>query len=103
MSQQPRDSTLLAEKTRLGTPKLYAIRIHNDDYTPMDFVVALLIKVFRKTHEDAYKIMMDVHVLGERVVGIYSYDIATTKHTQARLMADQAGHPLKITVDEVMQ
>ena len=103
MSHQIFGRTSLAEDTRLETPRLYAIRIYNDDYTPMDFVVDLLMRIFRKSSEEARRIMMDVHVAGEQVVGIYSYDVAATKHNQARLMAEGAGHPLKISIEEVKQ
>ena len=102
-NREPFGQTALDDKTDFERPKLYGVRIHNDDYTPMDFVVLLLIKVFRKTQGDATEIMMDIHQKGERVVGIYSYDVAVTKRTQAQVMADQSGHPLKITMDEVME
>jgi len=90
-------------KRRLQSPKLFSVSIHNDDYTPMDFVVQLLIKVFRKNHEEAAAIMMDVHINGVRIVGIYSFDVAATKRAQGQQMAEQAGHPLKLTLEEVAQ
>jgi len=89
-------------KQRLQPPKLFSVSIHNDDYTPMDFVVHLLIKVFRKNYEEAAAIMMDVHLNGVRVVGVYSYDVAATKRAQGQQMAEQAGHPLKLTLEEVV-
>jgi len=97
------EHTDIADKTRFEMPKFYSISIHNDDYTPMDFVVMLLMKVFRKSPEDAEEIMLDVHTRGVRVVGVYSYDIAITKRAQGQQMANLAGHPLKITIEEVAQ
>jgi len=95
--------TALDEQIKFDTPKMYAVTMHNDDYTPMDFVVMLLIKVFRKNQAEAAEIMMDVHQKGQRVVGIYSHDVATTKRAQCRRLADNAGWPLKITIDEVRE
>ena len=94
------EGVALDEKTEIDTPKMYTITMHNDDYTPMDFVVYLLIKVFRKSQLDAAEIMMDVHQKGQRIVGVYSYDVATTKLAHSQRLAESAGHPLKITMDE---
>ncbi|MCL2574641.1 MAG: ATP-dependent Clp protease adaptor ClpS [Defluviitaleaceae bacterium] len=85
----------------LDVPKLYGVKLHNDDYTPMDFVVRLLVTVFRKSEVDAAVLMLAVHEKGESLVGVYSYDIAATKVMQAQRMADAAGFPLRITMGEV--
>jgi len=87
----------------LDVPKLYGVKIHNDDYTPMDFVVRLLVQVFRKSEAEATQLMLDVHEKGESIVGVYSYDIAATKTMQAQRMADAASFPLKITMGEMME
>jgi ATP-dependent Clp protease adaptor protein ClpS len=87
----------------LDVPKLYGVKIYNDDYTPMDFVVKLLMQVFRKSDTEATQLMLDVHEKGESIVGVYSYDIAATKTMQAQRMADAAGFPLKITMGEMME
>ena len=87
----------------LDVPKLYGVKIHNDDYTPMDFVVKLLMQVFRKAETEATQLMMYVHEQGESLVGTYSYDIAATKTMQAQRMADAEGFPLKITMGEMME
>jgi len=93
----------LEEKKDTDIPKMYAVIMFNDDYTPMDFVVYLLIKVFRKNQIDAAEIMMDVHQKGQCTVGIYSFDMASTKMIHSQRLAESAGHPLKITIDEVRQ
>jgi len=87
----------------LDVPKLYGVKIHNDDYTPMDFVVQLLMQVFRKAEAEATSLMLDVHEKGHGLAGVYSYDIAATKMMQAQRMADAAGFPLKITMEETME
>ena len=87
----------------LDVPKLYGVKIHNDDYTPMDFVVRLLVQVFRKSEAEATQLMMQVHEGGESIAGVYSYDIAATKTMQAQRMADVEGHPLKVTMGEMIE
>lgn len=79
-------------------PNMYAVIMHNDDYTTMDFVVSALMKIFHKTPEEAHSIMLEVHKTGKSVVGIYTYDIAVSKRIQAEKYAEQNGFPLKITV-----
>ena len=74
--------------------------MYNDDFTPMDFVVYILINIFKKKHEDAVNIMMKVHKEGSAVVGIYSYDIAVTKVEKADSLARGEGFPFKIKVQE---
>ena len=80
-------------------PNMYAVIMHNDDYTTMDFVVSVLTKIFHKTDEESHKIMMKVHTTGKSIVGIYTYDIAMSKRVQAESYATENEFPLKITVD----
>ena len=84
----------------LRKPKMYAVVMHNDDYTTMDFVVEVLIKIFRKNIDEATAIMLDIHKEGLRVVSVYTYDIAVTKTNMALAMASDRGYPLMITVKE---
>ena len=88
---------------RITAPKMFAVILHNDDYTTMDFVVELLTRIFHKSATDAAALMMQVHEEGASVVGVYTYDIAATKKMQAELMADKHGFPLQITVSEAME
>jgi ATP-dependent Clp protease adaptor protein ClpS len=71
----------------------------NDDYTTMDFVVEVLEFVFHKNEEDAERIMLDVHRKGKGTVGVYSWDIATTKAAQTQSMAREQGFPLRCLVE----
>lgn len=84
----------------VAEPKLYAVILHNDDYTTMDFVVAVLTRVFQKTPQDAAEIMMRVHNQGDGVAGIYPFDIAVTKKLLAERMAEEKNFPLRISVAE---
>lgn len=81
-------------------PKMYKVIFHNDDYTTMEFVIEVLVKVFSKNPAEASKIMYDVHKKGRGVAGIYSYDIAMTKISQVMDMSEESGFPLKLTMEE---
>jgi len=75
----------------------YAVIMHNDDVTTMDFVVFILQFVFFKNSEDANALMMDVHTNGSAKVGSYVYDIAISKVTKAMRIASDNKFPLKLT------
>jgi len=81
-------------------PTKYNVIIHNDDYTSMDFVVQVLVGVFKKQVVEATKIMFDVHKKGRGIAGIYSYDVGVTKIIQAMEMCEESGFPLKLTLEE---
>ena len=84
----------------LQEPRMYKVLLHNDDYTSMDFVVDILITIFHKTHQQAEKIMFQIHEKGKAVVGIYTYEIATTKVQQVKQKAKHHGFPLLATIEE---
>lgn len=81
-------------------PNKYNVIIHNDDYTSMEFVVQVLVGVFKKQVVEATKIMFDVHKKGRGIAGIYSYDVGITKIVQAMEMCEESGFPLKLTLEE---
>lgn len=86
-------------ETKLKKPKKYKVVMHNDDFTPMDVVVEILIEVFHKDYQEAVVIMMTVHKANQAIVGCYSYDIANTKTNQAISIARALGYPLRVTVE----
>ena len=86
------------EKVR--TPKLYRVVLLNDDYTTMEFVVAVLEEVFRKSPAEAYRLMMQIHSQGRAVCGAYTYEVAETKVGAVRELAAQAGFPLQASLEE---
>ncbi|MBF0185267.1 MAG: ATP-dependent Clp protease adapter ClpS [Magnetococcales bacterium] len=75
-------------------PPLYKVLLLNDDFTPMDFVVELLMKFFQKSMEDSVRIMLSVHHHGSGLCGIYPRDIAETKVVQVNRYARDHSHPL---------
>lgn len=88
------------DKVKIKKPKNYKVIMHNDDYTTMEFVIVVLVRIFNKSIKDAEKIMLDVHRNGRGIAGIYSYDIAVTKVATAMSMAKSEGFPFKLTTEE---
>ena len=88
-------------KPKLKEPKHYAVMLHNDDYTTMEFVTEVLLKYFHKSGEEAVQIMLKVHHQGKGVAGIYTFQIAETKVAQVEAHAKEKGFPLKCTVEEL--
>jgi len=81
-------------------PKQYNVFLLNDDYTSMDFVIDILMTIFRKNYSDAYTIMMSVHQKGRGLCGCYPYEIAETKVHQVGSLARESGFPLKAIMEE---
>ena len=80
--------------------KKYKVFLLNDDFSTMDFVIDVLVRVFRKTVEEATTIMMNIHNKGKELCGTYTYEIATTKVAQVKSMAREKGFPLKAIMEE---
>ena len=98
------DQTDGAVKERTDTkkqdPTLFKVVLLNDDYTPMDFVVDVLESLFQKSPAEAFRIMMQVHVNGRGIAGIYPWEVAETKADKVASLANEAGHPLRATIEE---
>jgi ATP-dependent Clp protease adaptor protein ClpS len=92
----------VAVKTRPVTkkPAMYKVLLLNDDYTPMDFVVQVLESFFNKSHEEAMRVMLQVHQSGVGLCGVFTFEIAETKVTQVLNAARQAQHPLQCTMEK---
>ena len=99
MDNQHETDYLLEEDIR--EPRRYRVLLHNDDYTSMEFVIAVLMDIFRKNVEEATAVMLSVHERGLGQCGVYTHEIAETKVSQVRYRARQAGFPLKCTLEEV--
>ncbi|MCD4741502.1 MAG: ATP-dependent Clp protease adapter ClpS [Desulfobacteraceae bacterium] len=88
------------KKERTFRPSMYKVIILNDDYTTMDFVVEILVKIFRKTLEKANKIMLNVHRRGKGICGLYTREIAETKIETVHALAQEQGFPLRCTMEK---
>ncbi len=85
---------------RVKEPQRYKVLIHNDDYTTMDFVVEVLVRVFRKSETEGVIIMLAVHNEGHGVCGVYTHEVAETKVELVRRMAKDSGYPLKCSMEK---
>ncbi|MCB9097740.1 ATP-dependent Clp protease adaptor ClpS [Arcobacter sp. s6] len=90
----------LNDELDLEEPKKYKVFLLNDDFSTMDFVIDVLVKVFRKSVDEASVIMLNIHNNGKEICGTYSYEIAGTKVAQVKAMAREKGFPLKATMEE---
>lgn len=92
----------IAVKTKPKTqrPPLYKVLLLNDDFTPMEFVVHILERLFGMTHAQAIEIMLTVHRKGVAVVGVFSHEIAETKVAQVMELARRQQHPLQCTMEK---
>ena len=97
-------STKITHQTQgaisISEPKQYHVYLLNDDYTSMDFVIDILIRIFHKSHADAQHIMIQVHEKQRGLCGTYSYEIAETKIHQVSTLARENGFPLKAVMEE---
>lgn len=92
----------VATKTRPKTkkPSMYRVILMNDDYTPMEFVVMILMGIFQKSQEEATQVMLNVHQNGIGVCGVYTFEVAETKVAQVLDAAKRGQHPLKCTLEK---
>jgi ATP-dependent Clp protease adaptor protein ClpS len=72
----------------------------NDDYTPMEFVVDVLERFFRMDRSAATRVMLEVHVKGRGICGLFTYEIAETKVAQVMNHSRENQHPLLCTMEE---
>jgi ATP-dependent Clp protease adaptor protein ClpS len=87
-------------KPKLKRPPLYQVLLLNDDYTPMDFVVEVLERIFGMDRHKATRIMLEVHTKGKGRCGVFTYEIAETKVAQVSSYSQQHQHPLMSTLEE---
>jgi ATP-dependent Clp protease adaptor protein ClpS len=86
-------------ETRTRLPDLFRVLLHNDDYTTQEFVDFVLVNVFNHDPESAHRIMLNVHMRGVGVAGIYPWEIAETKAAKATSLAREREYPLLITIE----
>lgn len=88
-------------KFKVKEPKMYHVIMYNDDFTPMDFVVEILMSVFNKSESEAFRLMYAIHRGTRAIVGTYVYDIAVTKADEAVKRAREAGYPFRVETEPV--
>lgn len=106
MSEDKTSNSKLSEgvvsepKKRIAKPSMYKVKLLNDDYTPIDFVVYVVQKFFHKSHDESMAITLQIHNGGSAVCGFYTKDVAETKVGIVNDYARKSQHPLKCTLEE---
>jgi ATP-dependent Clp protease adaptor protein ClpS len=98
---QESDIAVQESDPQLKEPAKFAVLLHNDDYTTMEFVIEVLQKFFHKTTQEAMEITLKVHHEGKGLAGIYGFQIAETKVSQVNEYAQSNGYPLKSSAQEI--
>ena len=98
-TRQPGEQVLERTKPETKEPARYRVVLHNDDYTTMEFVIRILEDVFLKQPAEAYRIMLQVHVEGRGLCGVYPYEIAETKVETVHDLAREHGFPLRASTE----
>jgi ATP-dependent Clp protease adaptor protein ClpS len=98
---EPREAVLTDSRVqeKVQPPVMWRVLLHNDDYTTQEFVVWVLETVFHKPPAEAFSIMMRVHQSGLGIAGIYTRDVAETKVTATKRLAEQHEFPLLVTME----
>ena len=96
-----KDIKIAPEQIKPKLPSIYKVIILNDDYTPMEFVVFAIQKVFNKSLDEATRIMLKIHKEGIGIGGMYPREIAETKKNQVLNLAKEASHPLQCIIEKI--
>lgn len=86
---------------KLKRPSMYRVVLLNDDYTPMEFVVQVLMMFFAMSEERATQVMLAVHQQGKGVCGVYTKDVAESKAAQVNQYSRDNQHPLLCEIEAV--
>lgn len=90
----------LQDRQKVEPPKKFKVILHNDDYTPMEFVVLVLMDVFNYGVHRAHEVMLQVHEHGKGIAGAYSKEIALMKVKKCNQIARHEGHPFMVTMEQ---
>lgn len=88
------------QKPQTQKPPLYKVILLNDDFTPMDFVILILKKFFMKTEAEANRTMLQVHMEGAGLAGVYTFEVAETKVYSVNEFSRRQKHPLKCIMEK---
>lgn len=94
------EAAVAATKEKVEEPPLFKVLLHNDDYTTMEFVVWVLESIFNMPEEQAVQVMLNVHLRGSGVAGIYTYEVAETKVEKTTSLAREHEYPLLVTMEQ---
>jgi ATP-dependent Clp protease adaptor protein ClpS len=91
--------TAVQDRENTQPPRMYRVVLHNDHYTPMEFVVVVLTSIFHKPQDEAVHLMLTVHHKGRATVARYGREVAEQKVEETTELARTAGHPLRVTME----
>jgi ATP-dependent Clp protease adaptor protein ClpS len=94
------EAPVAESEEKVEQPPLFKVLLHNDDYTTMDFVVWVLESVFNMAEEQAVQVMLNVHLRGTGVAGVYTYEVAEMKVEKTIALAQEHEFPLLATLEE---
>lgn len=94
------EAAVAETREKVEEPPLYKVLLHNDDFTTMEFVVWVLESVFNMIEDQAIQVMLNVHLRGTGVAGIYTYEIAETKVEKTTALAREQEFPLLVTMEQ---
>lgn len=99
----PKHQSNVRERSRtdIDEPRSYKVICYNDDFTTFEFVVKVLMTVFFKSQFEAERLTIEVDQKKSAVVGVYSYDVATSKVEKAVKMARAEGFPLRFSCEPI--
>ena len=105
VQDQSNDSNVIdrppKKKKQPENPGNFAVALHNDNFTPMEFVVYVLQEIFNRPVEEAERIMLLVHTKGLGIAGVYHLELAEQKAFDTAIEAKDNDYPLKITIEEI--
>ena len=94
------EAAVAESRDKVEEPPLFKVLLHNDNYTTMDFVVWVLQSIFNMAEEQAIRVMLNVHVKGIGVAGVYTYEVAETKVSRTTDLAREHEFPLLCTMEK---
>lgn len=96
-----REQTSTKTVTQVTYPDRFNIVVFNDDFTPMDFVIQILVEIFNKSLDEAKDLTLQIHETGRAIAGTYMHELAEQKLSEAIMSTRQQGHPLKIIMEKM--
>ncbi len=95
------DLAVQPAKPQLKKPPLYKVILLNDDFTPMGFVIEILMNFFGMPEDVATRVMLQIHTQGVGVCGTFTKDVAETKVFIVNQYARDHQHPLLCSMEEM--
>jgi len=98
--REKKGNVQVKERPKVKKPKMYKVLLHNDHYTTMEFVVWILMGIFRRSEAESTRIMLHIHKSGLGIAGVYTKEVAETKVKKVTELARKNDYPLQCTFEE---